>query len=126
MTLGSCASSQTRVNDVQQINQRLQGVWLLENFRPNVSLEPGLSALLSLQFGQMRVTVDGSRITAQGPGLQVMRTFQIQETVDQSATLVVTDQTGIAIRVWVEFRDKWLTFRPMDSPWTGEGTLQRL
>ena len=126
MTLGSCGGGQTRVNDVQVVGQRLQGVWVLQNFRPNVALEPALAALLTLQFGQMRVTIDSSRISAQGPGLQVLRSYRIQEAVDQSATLVVTDQTGIAVRVWIEFRDNWLTFRPMDAPWTGEGTLQRL
>ena len=117
MTLGSCAGSQPHVNDVQQIAQRLQGVWLLQNFRPTVALEPALAALLALQFGQMRVTIDSSRINAQGPGLQVIRTYRIQEAVDESATLIVTDQTGIAVHVWIEFRDKWLTFRPMDAPW---------
>jgi hypothetical protein len=126
LSLGSCASSQPRVNDVQQMGQRLQGVWLFQNFRPTMPLEPALSALLTLQLGQLRVSVDASRITAQGPGLQVARTYQIQEAVDQSATLLVTDQTGVAVRVWVEFSGNELTFRPMDAPWTGEGTLRRL
>ncbi len=125
LTLGSCGGSQKRVNDVQQMGQRLQGAWLLQNFTPRVPLEPALSTLLSLQFGQMRVNIEGSRITAQGPGLQVLRTYQIQDAVDDSATLLVVDQSGIAVRVWIEIRDNWLTFRP-DSPWTGEGVLQRL
>ena len=126
MALVSCASNQKRVNDVQQMSQRLQGAWLLKNFTPREPLEPALFALLNLQFGQLRVVVNGTQITAQGPGLQVSRTYQIQEVVDSSATLLVIDQSGIAVRVWIEIRDNWLTFRPIDSPWTGEGVLQRL
>lgn len=126
LALGSCGGSQKRVNDVQQMGQRLQGAWLLKNFIPREPLEPALFTLLSLQFGQMRVIVDGTRITAQGPGLQVLRTYQIQDALEQSATLLVIDQSGIGVRVWVELHDNWLTFRPMDSPWTGEGVLQRL
>jgi len=125
LALGSCASRQSHVNDIQQLGQRLQGTWVLKNFTPKEALEPALYALLTLQFGQMRVTVQGSRIVAQGPGLQVVRTFQIQEAFDTTATLLVVDQSGIAVRVWIEIRDQWLTFRPMDSPWTGEGVLQR-
>ena len=83
-------------------------------------------ALLTLQFGQLRVVVNGTQITAQGPGLQVLRTYKIQEANEDSATLLVIDQTGIAVRVWVEIRDNFLTFRPMDSPWTGEGVLRRM
>ena len=124
---GSCAGNPPHVNDVQQLSQRLQGVWLLRSYRPNVSLDPPLLALTNVQFGQMRVTINSNRLIAQGPGLlQVVRTYQIQEIVDQSATLVITEPTGESTRVWVEFRDNLLTFRPMDPPWTGEGTLQRI
>ena len=111
---------------MKQMNQRLQGTWLLKSFNPREPLEPALFTLLSLQFEQMRVVVDGSRITAQGPGLQVLRTYQIQEAIAPSATLLVIDQSGIASRVWVEIHENWLTFRPLDSPWAGEGLLQRV
>ena len=124
--LGACGSSQKRVDYVQQVGQGLQGAWLLESFRSLEPLEPALLALLTLQFGQLRVVVNGTQITAQGPGLQVLRTYKIQEANEDSATLLVIDQSGIAVRVWVEIRDNSLTFRPMDSPWTGEGVLRRL
>jgi len=122
----SCASNPPRVNDVQQVNQRLQGVWLLQSYRPDVALEAPLLALVNVQFGQMRVTFNGTRLNAQGPALQVARTFQIQEAMDQTATLIVLDPNGVSNRVRVEFRDNLLMFRPLDAPWSGEGTLQRL
>jgi hypothetical protein len=126
LAAGSCASNPPRVNDVQQLNQRLQGVWLLQSYRPNVALEAPLLALVNIQFGQMRVTFNGTQLTAQGPALQVARTYQIQEAMDQTATLIVSEPTGVSVRVRVEFRDNLLMFRPLDAPWSGEGSLQRL
>jgi hypothetical protein len=120
-----CAGNQSRVNDVQQVNLRLQGSWVLRSYRPNVALEAPLAAMLNVQLGQLRVTINGTQLEAQGPALQVVRSYQIQEVVDQTATLVVTEPTGVSVRVWIEFRDNLLTFRPLDAPWGGEGTLQR-
>jgi hypothetical protein len=122
----SCASNPPRVNDVQQMNQRLQGVWLLQSYRPNVALEAPLQGLLNFQLGQMRVTIDSAQLTAEGPGLRVVRSYRIQEVVDETATLIVSEPSGVSVRVWIEFRDNLLTFRPLDAPWSGEGTLKRL
>lgn len=124
--LPGCASSQMHVNDVQHITQRLQGSWLLTSYRPSVALEAPLQGMLGTQLGQMRVVIEGTQITASGPGLQVARSYQIQEVVDQTATLVVAEPSGVSVRVWIEMRDPVLTFRPLDAPWSGEGTLQRL
>jgi hypothetical protein len=122
----SCASNPPRVNDVQQISQRLRGTWLMQSYRPNVALEAPLQGLLNFQLGQMRVTIDNAQLTAEGPGLRVVRTYRIQEVVDETATVVVSEPSGVAVRVWIEFRDNLLTFRPLDAPWSGEGTLKRL
>jgi hypothetical protein len=129
--VGSCASNPPRVNDVQQVNQSLRRAWLLQSYRSTTTLEPLLQALVNAQFEQMRVTINGTQIngtqlTAQGPGVQVVRTYQIQEAADQTATLIVSEPTGASVRVRVEIRDSSLTFRPFDAPWGGEGTLQRL
>lgn len=121
-----CASSQAKVNAVQQVSLRLQGNWRLQSYRPSAALESPLAALLTMQFGQLRVTVNGSQISAQGPGLQVVRSYTVQEALDRTATLIVSEPTGVSIRVWVEFNNDVLTFRALDAPWTGEGTLQRL
>jgi hypothetical protein len=121
-----CASSQPRVNDVQQVSLRLQGNWLLESYRPNVALEAPLAAMLAMQLGQLRVNFDATQFTAQGSGMQVTRTYTIQEVVDTTATLIVSEPTGVSIRVWIDFTGNILTFRPMDAPWSGQGTLKRL
>jgi hypothetical protein len=74
----------------------------------------------------MRVTINGAQITAQGPGVQVVRTYQVLEAEDTSATLVVSEPVGAAVRVWIAIEGNILTFHPLDAPWGGEGTLQRL
>lgn len=122
----ACSSSQTRVTDVQQLNQRLQGVWLLQSYRPSVPLEMTLQGMLQSQLGQMQVLVNGTQVVATGPGVSATRNYQIEEVLDQTATLVVSEPSGVSVRVWIEIRDRTLTFRPLSAPWSGEGTLQRL
>jgi hypothetical protein len=124
--LPGCASSHMRANGFQQVTQRLQGSWLLTSYHPSVSLEAPLQGMLGVQLGQMRVVIEGAQITASGPGVQVARSYRIQEVFDQTATLVVSEPSGVSVRVWIELRDPVLTFRPLDAPWSGQGTLQRL
>ena len=126
VAVGSCASNPPRVNNVQQWNQRLQGAWLLQSYRPYITLDAPTLALINIQFGQMRVTMDGTRFTAQGPGVQVARTYQIQASEDESAILIIADPSGVPIRVTVFLQDNLLTFHPLDAPWSGEGTLRRI
>jgi hypothetical protein len=78
------------------------------------------------QLGKMQVRVGGGNINATGPGIEFARTYQIQEVVDETATLLVAEPTGVTTRVWIEFRDNTLIFRPLDAPWEGEGSLIRI
>jgi hypothetical protein len=105
---------------------QLQGDWLLTSYRPNVPLEAPLQGLLQVQLGQLRVHIEGERIIATGPFVQVTRTYRVEEAFDQTATLVVAEPTGVSVRVWIERQGNVLTFRPLDAPWNGEGTLLRL
>lgn len=122
----SCAGSQQRVNNVQVVNQSLQGAWLLKSYRPLMSLDLPLAALVNPQLGQMRVTINGDQMTAQGPGMQVVRTYRVIQADEIFATVVISAPTGESVRVSVSIEGNVLTFRPLDAPWSGEGTLQRL
>ena len=126
LVVASCASSQPRVNNVQVVNQQLQGAWILQSYRPFTALETPLAVLVNMQFGQMRVTINGTQISAQGPGVQVARSYQVLEADAQSATLTVSEPTGASVRVWIAIQDNVLTFHPLDAPWGGEGTLRRM
>ena len=105
---------------------RLQGNWVLQSYRPNMVLDPPLQSMLAAQFGQLQVAISGNQITANGPGVQAVRSYQIQEVVDQTATLLVTEPTGVSVRVWIDYRGNLVTFRPLEGTWSGEGTLQRV
>jgi hypothetical protein len=123
----ACASRQPRVNYVQQVNQSLQGNWLLQSYRPFTTLEPPLAAVVGFQLGKLRITISGAQILAQGPGVQLTRTYQIIEADDEGATLQVSDGLGSTVRLWVGIQGAILTFRPLDAPaWNGEGTMSRL
>jgi hypothetical protein len=124
----ACTGGQSHTNSAQQLSQSLQGAWLLQSYRSKVPLELPLQGLLNAQIGLLQVSVDGSALTVSGPGLTVSRTLQVQEVVDQTATVFVTEPTGVSLRVWIEFQEggRSLIFRPLDAPWTGEGTLKRL
>jgi predicted transporter len=121
----ACSGTQTRTSDLQQTQQSVQGTWLLRSFHPTVALEAPLQAMLNAQLGQMRITIQGSQIQAQGIGVNVVRTFTVIEVIDRVATLLVSEPTGVSTRVRVELRDGMLYFWPIDAPWTGEGILQR-
>lgn len=129
LSIGACPACERKppqTTSVQQLNQRLQGVWLLQTYRPSVPLEMSLLGMLQSQLGQMQVLVNGSQLIATGPGVSATRNYQVEEVLDRTATLVVSEPSGVSIRVWVEIRDRTLTFRPLSAPWSGEGTLQRL
>jgi len=126
LATASCAGGQAQVNNVQVVNQGLQGVWLLKSYRPLMSFDVPLAALVSPQLGQMRVTVQKAQMTVQGPGVQVVRTYQVLQADGVFATIVISAPTGESVRVSISIEGNLLTFRPLDAPWTGEGTLQRL
>jgi len=122
----SCAGSQPQVNNVQVLSHGLQGAWLLTSYRPLMSFDVPLAALVNPQLGQMRVTVQGAQMTVQGPGVHVVRTYQVLQADGVFATIAISAPTGESVRVSIHIEDNLLTFRPLDAPWTGEGTLQRL
>ena len=122
----SCASNQPRVNDIQLVNQSLQGAWLLTSYRPLMSLDVPLAALVNPQLGRMQVIVNSTQMSVQGPGVQVARTYQVLKADEMFATLAITAPTGEVVRVSISIDGNVLTFHPLDAPWTGEGTLRRL
>jgi len=126
LATASCAGSQPHVNNVQVANQGLQGTWVLKSYRPLMSLDVPLAALVNPQLGQMRVTVQGTQMTVQGPGVQVVRAYQVLQADGVFATIAISAPTGESVRVSISIEGNVLTFRPLDAPWTGEGTLQRL
>jgi hypothetical protein len=105
-------------------NRRLQGTWVLASFQSEVPLEPMLQGLLAVQVGHLRVTFDGDRINALGPGVSATRKYVVTDAAFQRAKLTVYDE-GVPYQVDGEFRGNQIAFHALTSPWRGTGTLVR-
>lgn len=105
-------------------NQRLQGAWVLEGFRPEVPLEPMLQGLLAAQLGHLRVTFDGKQVVALGPGVSATRRYVVTDAVFDRVKVTVYDE-GIPYQVEGEFKGNQIQFHALTSPWRGTGVLVR-
>lgn len=109
----------------QQAMQRLQGRWVLIDFRPEEPLEPMLGSLLAAQIGRLQATVDGPRVLVQGLGLQAQRQLEVKSAAGDGATVLLIDQTGESYEVDVRFMEPRLDFVAKTDPWRGTGALRR-
>lgn len=105
--------------------QRLQGKWRVQTFVPETQLEAPLQGLLNSQLGQMTLTFTGSDYAAAGPGINFTGRFQLQSAEGELLNGSFIDSTGVAYRVSGQFDGALFRFRSYDSPWRGEGTLER-
>jgi hypothetical protein len=136
-----CASNQGQpasavAQDTASIQAYLTaGPWRLVDYRPDVTLEPMLQAMLAAQIRTMVVRFDGRTLSAQSPTLQVTRPYTIEEPAGLAFDIVAPDVQfggapaggGATVRSRCEMGigGRVLTFRARTEPWTGIGTLQR-
>lgn len=106
--------------------QRLQGQWRVQSFVPESALEPPLQGLLNAQLGQLTVTFTGSDYTAIGPGINVSGRYQLQTAANDLVSASFIDSTGVAYRVSGRFDGPLFRFHSYDSPWRGDGVLERV
>ena len=129
--LGACREGERDAQDASKVArdnaaQRLQGRWLLLNFRPKVVLEPMLDAMLRAQFNALVTTFQGDRLYAQGPGVNTVRRFVVVEAYEERLAVDTVDDRGVAYRAVGAFRGSELWFESRTSPWQGSGVLRRL
>ena len=129
--LVSCGSRSNTADSadsaIRTTQQRLQGRWLLVEFRPEQTLEPMLGALLNAQFNTLTVTIGPGELHAVGPGVDTQRRYQLLWATGDQAGLKVLDEGGIAYEVAMSFeRDGTLSFSSRTSPWRGVGRLRRV
>ncbi|HMJ10488.1 MAG TPA: hypothetical protein VK524_03725 [Polyangiaceae bacterium] len=128
--LASCGSSSNNANSpqtaLQNTHQRLQGRWLLVDFRPDEPLEPMLHALLAAQFNTLTLTVGPDQMRAVGTGVDTQRRYRLQWATGDQAAVKVLDEGGIAYDVAFSFERNALAFSSRTSPWRGAGRLRRL
>jgi hypothetical protein len=140
--LAGCASNQGQpasavAQDTASIQSYLTaGPWRLVDYRPDVTLEPMLQAMLGAQIRTMVVRFDGRSMIAQSPSLQVTRPYMIENPTGLAFDVVSPElqpgagtagPEGANMRTHCEMGigGRVLTFRARSEPWTGVGTLQR-
>ena len=109
-----------------EANQRLRGSWLLTSFRPEMRLEPMLQALLSAELGHLGVEFDGQNMTADGPGVEAARRYQVDDARGNFLRVTLWDPHGVAYLVEGQFVGDRLQFHALSSTWRGAGTLERM
>jgi hypothetical protein len=139
-----CASNQGQpasavAQDTASIQSYLTaGPWRLVDYRPDVTLEPMLQAMLAAQVRTMVLRFDGRSLSAQSPTLQVTRPYTIENPAGLTFDIVSPDVQfggapasggggGATVQSHCEMGigGRVLTFRARTDPWTGIGTLQR-
>jgi len=130
VTLASCSHEQGPIRDARAeaattVAQRLQGRWTLVSYQPEVALEPALQLMLNTQLGQMVIEFNGTKITAQGPGLTIDRTFKIGEAYENHFKATVVDQYGVGIESSCDFTGNQLIANGMNAPWRGRATFNK-
>lgn len=125
--LSACGSKQKSGPDsIVVAGQRLQGQWRVTAFTPESALDPPLQGLLQAELGQMTVTFTGSNYNAVGPGMNITGRFQIQSAEGDFLNGTFFDQTGVGYRTSGQFDGKLFRFHAYDTPWRGQGILERV
>src|SRR5262245_16645553 len=126
LSLAACGGGGGQaVNPSQAANQRLQGNWHLLSFRPNLALEAPLQGLLDAQLKTLTITFTAGQFTANGPGVDSAGRYEITDAAGDSFTGRVYDRAGAGYGITGQFAGAQLQFTSTDSPWAGNGVLER-
>ena len=115
--------------DVASIQASLvAGPWRLVDYRPDLSLEPMLQALLAQQVRSMIVRFDGRVMSARSPTIQIARPYSIENAAGLAFDLVAPDPQGsgpMSSRCQMSADGMQIAFRAQSDPWPGTGLLRR-
>jgi hypothetical protein len=120
------AAGDTASQEISQSTVRLEGEWVLVEFRPQDQLEPMFAALLAAQMGQLRVSLHGGQMTVTGVGVQAERTYKVTSAAADGFSAVMIDPSGVSYKVTGAFQGVDLSFVSQSDPWRGSGRLRRL
>jgi hypothetical protein len=134
LALLGCGASQTPAGspaavDTASVQSRLvAGPWRLVDYRPQVSLEPMLQALLTQQLRTMVVRFDGQTLSGQSPTLQISRPYALENVVGLTFDLVSPNVQGggfLRSRCEMSGDGRQVSFRAETDPWIGSGVIAR-
>jgi hypothetical protein len=115
-----------RAEAVASAAQRLQGRWVLLGFQPELPLEPAMQFLLNTQIGRFVADFQGTRVTGEGPGIRIERTFQVQEAYSDHFKATVYDAYGVGVDSSNDFSGDQLIVNGVTSPWRGRAVFRRV
>jgi hypothetical protein len=107
-------------------SQRLQGNWHLVGFAPSLELEAPLKSLLDAQLQTLNISFTADQYTATGPGVESGGRYEITSASGDSLTGRVFDRTGAGYGISGVFVGSQFRFTSTDSPWAGNGVLERV
>lgn len=121
---GGQASQPT--NPAAAASQRLQGDWHLVGFAPSLELEPPLKSLLDAQLQTLNINFAGGQFAATGPGVDTGGRYEITNASGDSLSGRVYDRAGVGYGITGQFVGAQFRFTSTDSPWAGNGVLERI
>jgi hypothetical protein len=129
-SVASCSRSQEPVRDARaeaaaSAAQRLQGRWILTSFQPDVPLDPVMQLFLNEQINRFVVDFQGQKVTAQGPGVTINRTFRVDEAYVDHFKATIYDAYGVGIDSSCDFQGSMLLVNGLTSPWRGRASFRR-
>ena len=66
------------------------------------------------------------RLSFNGPGVVVQRTYRIDEAYSEHLQMMVFDTYGVGFRAFGDFMGNTLVINGTDAPWVGRATLARI
>lgn len=118
-------SSSAAVSPTSAAQQRLQGNWQLLSFQPSLQLEAPLQGLLDAQLRALTITFEAGSFTASGPGVDTSGRYEVTSASGDSLTGRVYDRAGAGYGITGQFIGAQFRFQSTDSPWAGQGVLER-
>ncbi len=104
---------------------QIKGSWTLQSFRPEVSLEPMLQAMLDFQYGRLTAVFDGQRMVATSVGIHVERAYTITEARGDEFKMTSFDEHGVPYEAVCAFMEGKLQVHSTTDPWRGYAMLTR-
>jgi hypothetical protein len=122
----SCGGSErSPVDATAEASQRLQGNWRLLSFKPSLALEEPIKGLLDAQMSALTLAFSNGEFTATGPGVNTSGRYQIDSAKGDLLSGRVFDRAGAGYGISGEFVGSQFRFTSQDSPWSGQGVLER-
>jgi hypothetical protein len=127
MGLSGCGGQSNQpVDPSAAASQRLQGDWHLVGFAPSLAFDPLLKSLLDAQLQALNIHFANGQFTAVGPGVDTSGRYEITNASGDSLSGRVYDRAGAGYGITGTFTGNQFQFTSTDSPWAGNGVLERV